>query len=105
MTKQERSMQYSIVVCMVCCILGTLMVAGVIINHYIHQEPQNTEIVRTCWIYELGEKETVFEDEDGNLWAIEARFPDIDHAYSITFDTQGTEDLTDDVITGITWAD
>ena len=105
MTKQEQSMQYSIVVCMVCVILGALMLMGVVVSHYINaSKVEDTEVTKECWIYTDYDNTTVFEDADGNLWEIQAHFPDIDVPYAVTFDTQGTEDLTDDVIVGITWA-
>lgn len=105
MTKQEQSMQYSIVVCMVCVILGALMLMGVVVSHYINaSKVEDTEVTKECWIYTDYDNTTVFEDTDGNLWEIQAHFPDIDVPYAVTFDTQGTEDLTDDVIVGITWA-
>ena len=78
MTKQEQSMQYSIVVCMVCVILGALMLMGVVVSHYINtSKVEDTEVTKECWIYTDYDNTTVFEDADGNLWEIQAHFPDI----------------------------
>lgn len=104
MTKQERSMQYSMIVCFVCVLLGALMLGGVVVHHYLTAKPQDTTVERVCWVYTTSDTFTVFEDEDGNLWEIDARFSLVDEPYLFTFDTQGTEDLTDDVVTGITLA-
>jgi hypothetical protein len=97
-------MQYSMIVCMVCVVLAVLMLGAVMVKNYWFAEPQDTTVERVCWVYTTHDTSTIFEDEDGNLWEIDARFTLVDEPYLFTFDTQGTEDLTDDVVTGITLA-
>lgn len=97
--RQYQSYRFSVIVVLVCMVLIAAIVG---IVAYTNSRPQiETHIERECVIYESYDDVTVFEDTDGNLWEVVGSWMDVDAHYIVAFDTLGTKDVTDDVITGV----
>lgn len=97
--RQYQSYRFSVIVVLV-CMMCIMAIVGIVA--YTNSRPQvETHIERECVIYESYDDVTVFEDTDGNLWEVVGSWMDVDAHYIVTFDTLGTEDVTDDVVTGV----
>lgn len=97
--RQYQSYRFSVIVVLVCMVFIAAIVGIVACTN---SRPQaEIHIERECVIYESYDDVTVFEDTDGNLWEVVGSWMDVDAQYIVTFDTLGTEDVTDDVVTGV----
>lgn len=71
------------------CAIGNKMVANA--NIY----------TKTAQVYEVNEGDVTFITKDGNLWEVSDFHIDKDKEVRLTFDMNGTYDITDDTIINI----